>query len=79
VQQHCCIEIPLFSQKNVLLDLITQISFPILLTSVVFHFTGSYPPLLNGLHLNILYAALILPFNTPYLLKASIAYSEHVG
>lgn len=44
-----------------------------------YHFTGSYPPLLSGLHLNILYIDLIPPLNTPYLLIASTAYSEQVG
>ena len=43
------------------------------------HGTGSYPPFLNGWHLNILLAARRLPLNAPYLWMAIMAYSEQVG
>jgi len=37
-----------------------------------FYSTGSYPPLLNGLHLHILLTANHPPFKTPYFSIASI-------
>ncbi len=43
------------------------------------YFTGSYPPALNGWHLNILFKARKRPFKAPYVLTASIEYSEQVG
>ena len=45
----------------------------------ILYLTGSYPPLLKGLHLKILQIAIKLPFKVPYFWIASIAYCEHVG
>ena len=41
--------------------------------------TGSYPPLEKGLHRKNLAAASRLPFITPWISSASIAYCEQVG
>lgn len=41
--------------------------------------TGSYPPLLHGLHRSILFIDKYEPFMNPKFSRASIAYSEHVG
>ena len=44
-----------------------------------FHGIGSYPPLLQGLHLKILLIVKKPPFSGPYLFIASIPYLEHEG
>jgi len=45
----------------------------------LFYSKGSYPPLLKGLHLNILFILLYPPFTAPYFFKAFTEYSEQVG
>tara|TARA_A100000164_G_scaffold218304_1_gene193678 strand:+ start:662 stop:886 length:225 start_codon:yes stop_codon:yes gene_type:complete len=45
----------------------------------IFYGTGSYPPLNNELHFNILLAVKKEPLKTPCFFKAMIPYSEHVG
>jgi len=43
------------------------------------YFSGSHPPLLQGLHRIMRQAAFNPPRTTPYFSIAAIAYSEQVG
>lgn len=43
------------------------------------YFSGSLPPLENGLHLNILQMPKVQPLNAPYFSIACFVYSEQDG